>query len=263
MTELSLFHFDAHELRTVTIDGEIEFVAADVARILGHAQAKDMLRSLDGDEKGRRLVPTLGGRQKLSTITEAGLYKAIMLRQTGRMTDARAKAYVKRFQRWVTHEVLPSIRKHGAYIVTDKLREMAADPRVMRDLLDKLIEEKDALEAKIEADATKVTFHDAYHVADRAIEVGHFAKTLHQNGIDIGRNRLFEFFRDNGYVMNTGLDRNLPTQRSRNLELMKIDVRENRDRRTGPDHYFVTILTPKGQAYFLERFLDGTYSLSA
>lgn len=113
---LAPFNFEGSTVRAGLTDaGEPWFVAADIARVLGHASAKDMTRSLDDDEKGGRLMPTPGGEQVVSVITESGLYSAILSRQTGRIEDPAVREAVARFKRWVTHEVLPAIRRTGAY----------------------------------------------------------------------------------------------------------------------------------------------------
>lgn len=106
MNELITFNFNDMPVRIVMNENEPQFVAADVASILEYASAKDLARMLDDDEKGRHLVPTLGGEQEMITITEPGLYKAIMRSK---------KPEAKPFQRVVTHDILPSIRKTGSY----------------------------------------------------------------------------------------------------------------------------------------------------
>lgn len=100
------FDFESHEVRTLLIDDQPWFVASDVALALQYREAKDMTRNLDDDEKGRQIVPTLGGQQTLNVINESGLYSAILRSR---------KAEAKRFKKWVTGEVLPAIRKHGRY----------------------------------------------------------------------------------------------------------------------------------------------------
>lgn len=100
------FRFEAREVRTLLIDDQPWFVAADVASALQYLTAKDMARNLDDDEKGRQILPTLGGDQEMLVINESGLYSAILRSR---------KAEAKRFKRWVTAEVLPAIRKQGRY----------------------------------------------------------------------------------------------------------------------------------------------------
>lgn len=102
------FSLEDFQLRAFIEEGEPKFVATDVATALGYQSAKDMTRLLDDDEKGRHIVPTLGGQQEVLVLTEAGLYSAIL-------KSRRPEA--KRFKRWVTHDVLPSIRKTGGYSI--------------------------------------------------------------------------------------------------------------------------------------------------
>lgn len=109
------FHFESHEVRSLLINDQPWFVAADVASALHYLTAKDMARNLDDDEKGRQIVPTLGGDQEMLVINESGLYSAILRSR---------KAEAKRFKRWVTAEVLPAIRKHGRY--TDEGGQMGS-----------------------------------------------------------------------------------------------------------------------------------------
>lgn len=106
MSNVIPFKFEASEIRTLVIDDQPWFVASDVALALQYREAKDMTRTLDSDEKGRQIVPTLGGEQVVNVINESGLYSAILRSR---------KPEAKRFKKWVTAEVLPSIRKTGAY----------------------------------------------------------------------------------------------------------------------------------------------------
>ncbi len=104
------FRFESREVRTLLIDDQPWFVASDVALALMYSEAKDMTRNLDDDEKGRQIVPTLGGEQEMLVINESGLYSAILRSR---------KAEAKRFKKWITAEVLPAIRKHGSYTDTN------------------------------------------------------------------------------------------------------------------------------------------------
>ena len=103
-------------IRTATVGDEPWFVAADIAKALGYRMASDMIRTLDDDEKGTQTVRTPGGEQKVSAINEPGLYRLIVQRQAGYVNDVAARKAVKKFQRWITHEVLPAIRRDGGYI---------------------------------------------------------------------------------------------------------------------------------------------------
>ncbi len=118
MSKIVAFDFESHNVRVVVgHDGEPWFVAADVASALDYQAAKDLTRFIDNDEKGRQIVPTLGGEQELLVINESGLYSAILKSR---------KPEAKRFKRWVTHEVLPSIRKTGSYAVPGSVAALPA-----------------------------------------------------------------------------------------------------------------------------------------
>lgn len=118
MNQLVAFDFESHGVRIVlSADGEPWFVAADIAAALDYPAAKDMTRFIDEDEKGRHIVPTPGGNQEMLVINESGLYSAILKSR---------KPEAKRFKRWVTHEVLPSIRKTGSYTASGSVAALPA-----------------------------------------------------------------------------------------------------------------------------------------
>lgn len=237
--------------------GDPWFVASDVACILRYRMASDMTRRLDDDEKGTREVRTPGGPQAMTVISEAGLYTAIL---GSRTTAAQA------FKRWVTHEVLPEIRRTGSY----QARPALTGPELMAAALIEAQRTLDAAQqraaeaeaelghakAKIEADRGKVLFADAVAASHTSILVGDLAKLLRQNGLDVGANRLFARLRDDGYLIRRrGADWNMPTQRSMAAGLFQ--VKETTV--THPDGHTTVSRTPKvtgkGQRYFLERYL--------
>lgn len=141
--DIQLFHSDQFgDVRALSVDGEPWFVAKDVAKALGYGHTPHMTRRLDEDEKGVRSVDTPGGKQQVSVISEAGLYNAIL---GSKVPGARE------FKRWVTHEVIPSIRRHGAYATPVTIDRIIADPQFGIRLLTELKEERDrsaALEAE-------------------------------------------------------------------------------------------------------------------
>lgn len=168
---LQQFEFEGTLLRTVEIDGEPWFVAKDVATVLGYRSASDMTRTLGEDAKGTHQVETLGGRQCLGVISEPALYHVVLQRQDGWVKASELRDQVKRFQRWVTHEVLPQIRQTGAYGAVS-----AAHPDMLTrsDLARMVIEaeeEKAAAVAQLEAAAPKVAYHDRYVANDDAVTV--------------------------------------------------------------------------------------------
>ena len=114
--EIQLFNFEGHQVRTIIIDGKIWFLAKDIARILDFRSANDMTRLLDADEKGTHIVRTPGGDQEMIIINESGLYSCILRSR---------KPQAKTFKRWITHEILPSIRKTGNYSLQTQLTKGA------------------------------------------------------------------------------------------------------------------------------------------
>ncbi|MER0074402.1 phage antirepressor KilAC domain-containing protein [Corynebacterium sp. KPL3739] len=252
------FDFQGHEVRVLVDDGEPRWVASDVAKVLGYAAAKDMTRMLDADEKGRQIVPTLGGEQEMTVITEAGLYACIL---KSRVPAARE------FKRWVTHEVLPSIRKRGGYLTAEAAEQALTDPDFIIRLATELKEERAKvaeLETQAQSDAPKVLFANAVGASKSTILVGELAKILKGNGIDIGATRLFAWLRTNGFLINRkGSDWNSPTQKAMDMGLFK--VKETAV--THSDGHVTVSKTPKvtgkGQEYFVARFLDGRFELAA
>lgn len=252
------FDFQGNEVRILVDDSEPRWVASDVAKVLGYAAAKDMTRMLDADEKGRQIVPTLGGEQEMTVITEAGLYACIL---KSRVPAARE------FKRWVTHEVLPSIRKRGGYLTAEAAEQALTDPDFIIRLATELKEERAKvveLETQSQADAPKVLFANAVGASKSTILVGELAKILKGNGIDIGATRLFAWLRTNGFLINRkGSDWNSPAQKAMDMGLFK--VKETAV--THSDGHVTVSKTPKvtgkGQEYFVARFLDGRFELSA
>ena len=203
-TEIQPFEFENNQVRAIADGDEVLFVATDIAKILGYRDAAALTRTLDDEEKGTRPVDTLGGIQQLSVISEPGLYKAILQRQTRRMGVEVTRAFVKRFQRWVTHEVLPTIRKTGGYIPTS---EADSDEAVMAKALliaQKTIERnaqqlrtKDErimqLEPKAQALDTFTSVKDKLLVRDAA-------KVLSNSGTPISEKQLHEWMSSHDWI---------------------------------------------------------------
>lgn len=130
--DVTPFQFEGRNVRLVEKQGETWFFATDVARELGYSSAKDLTRTLDDDEKGGHIVPTLGGDQEISVISEPGLYRAIIQRRANKKHDASLTAKIERFQRWVFHDVLPSIRRFGVYIAPAAAAEFEISPAMAK-----------------------------------------------------------------------------------------------------------------------------------
>ena len=251
MYGLQVFSYEGNEVRTVQKGSDILWILKDVCGILGIEKYRDAATRLDDDEREPVLVDTLGGRQEMIAVTESGLYSIILLSR---------KPEAKKFKRWVTHEVLPTIRKHGAYVTPAKLEELMNDPDSWIKVLTALKEERAAKE-RLQLEATenkpKVIFADAVSVSEGTILIGELAKILKGNGIEIGQNRLFEKLRQDGYLIKRkGTDYNAPTQRAMDLGLFRV-------KETAITHSdgHVTIskttkVTGKGQQYFINLFLE-------
>lgn len=250
MNELQVFESAQFgQVRTVQKDGEPWFVAADVCRALEVGEAHVAMRRLDDDEKGRFSIPTLGGNQEMSIVNEPGLYSLVL---------GSRKPEAKSFKRWITHEVIPSIRRHGAYATDSTIDRIIGDPDFGIRLLGQLKQEREArraLEAQREQDAPKVLFAKSVECSGSEILVGEMAKILKQNGVAVGQNRFFEMLRKDGYLISRkGMDYNMPTQRSMELGIMRIKETSI----THSDGHVTVSKTPKitgkGQIYFVNRY---------
>src|SRR5690625_2983328 len=243
--------FKGKQLRIITQSGDPWFVAKDVCDILKHSNSRVALSRLDEDEKGVSKVYTHGGYQQMSVINEFGLYSLVL---TSNLPEA------KEFKRWITHEVIPSIRKHGAYMTPETLEDALLNPDTLIKLATNLKEEQEKrkqAEATIEEQKPKVLFADAVETSESSILVGELAKILKQNGVDIGQNRLFKWLRNEGFLIKQkGENYNLPTQRSMEQGLFEIKKRTINN----PDGSIRTTRTPKvtgkGQIYFVKKFLS-------
>ena len=251
MNELKIFENpDFGKVRTMEINGEPYFVGKDVAEILGYNNTKDAIAThVDADDRAviqRSENTTLEiPNRGLTVINESGLYSLIL-------SSKLPKA--KEFKRWVTSEVLPSIRKHGAYAVDELLN----DPEFAIKTFTALKEERERskrLSEQIEADKPKVIFADSVSAAKSSILIGDLAKILKQNGINIGQNRLFEWFRQNGFLIKSGSSKNMPTQKAAEMGLFEVKVSTVNNPDGSIRETKTTKVTGKGQVYFVNKFL--------
>lgn len=248
MNELKNFTFEDQQIRVLTIEGEPWFVGKDVAEVLGYSNSRKAIADhVDSEDKGVTKCYTLGGTQQIAIINESGLYSLIL---SSKLPDA------KKFKRWVTSEVLPTIRKHGAYMTDAKAAAIVTDKGSLADLLQQAAEQLKRKDIQIEQMKPKALFADAVSTSDTPILVGELAKILHQNGVSMGQNRMFRWLRDNGYLISKkGTSYNMPTQRAMELGLFKI--KENAI--THSDGHVTITKTPKvtgkGQVYFVNKFV--------
>lgn len=242
------------QIRLTVKEGEPWFCLQDVCNALDIGTTANVKSRLD--EKGVDSINTLtkGGMQALTFVDEPNLYRAIFQSR---------KPEAKRFQDWIFTEVLPSIRKHGLYAK----EELLDNPDLLVEVALKLKTERDArlaLEAKnaeqaqqLEEAKPKVLFANAVSTSDTCILIGELAKLLKGNGIEIGQNRLFDWLRENGYLIKRkGTDYNAPTQKAMELGLFKV----NESTVTNSNGKIIitrtTKVTGKGQQYFINAFLS-------
>ena len=190
-----------------------------------------------------------GGRPPL-VVSESGVYSLIMHSR---------KPEAKRFKRWVTHEVLPSIRRHGVYATDDVIDRVLDDPdfgiRLLTQLKDERARRRDA-ERTIEAQRPKVLFAESVEASDGSILVGELAHDLRRNGVDIGQNRLFGWLRGNGYLISRrGESWNQPTQRALDMGLFEVKTRTINEPNGSTRVTRTTKVTGKGRVYFTNLFL--------
>lgn len=234
---------------TMSESNEPLFCLADVCRVLDLIPSK-VAQRLDKDVLSKYPLETAGGIQQTNFVDEDGLYDVIL--------DSR-KPEAKKFRKWVTSEVLPSIRKHGIYMTNETLEKALTSPDFLIRLATNLKEEKQKrieTEQKIQKDAPKVLFADAVSTSQRSCLVAELAKILQQNGVNIGQNRLFVWMRENGYLCSKGQYYNQPTQKAMELGLFELKQTSI----TKPDGVVLvtttTKVTGKGQIYFVEKFLS-------
>lgn len=249
--EIKKFDFKGAPLRTLTDKaGEPWFVAKDVCDILG-TDTRDLHKILESDEitnVDSIHIAQNGGKAPL-IISEPGLYRLVMKSR---------KPEAKEFQRWVTHEVLPQIRKTGGYIPTSESDSdediMARAVLVAQKTIERKNQQLQAKDTQIKMLEPKARFADAVAASDGTCLVGELAKMLRQNGMDIGQNRLFRLLQADGYLGKSGSNRNVPTQRAMELGLFRIKETTV----THADGHTTVSRTPKvtgkGQRYFIDRY---------
>lgn len=252
MNNISTFNNPAFgSVRAVSVNDEPYFVGKDVAEILGYSNPrKAMIDHVDAEDKGVTKCDTLGGTQEMTIINESGLYSLIL-------SSKLPKA--KEFKRWVTAEVLPAIRKTGGY-VNDTAQFVESyfgqlEPN-QKHALTMMFDESKRMSAQLKEQAPKVLFANAVETAHNSILIGDLAKIIRQNGVDIGQKRLFEWLRQNGYLIKDGQSKNMPTQKA--MEMSLFEVKESTI--NNPDGSVrvtrTTKVTGKGQTYFVKKFLS-------
>lgn len=250
MNELKIFNNpDFGQVRMMMIEDTPYFVGKDVADILGYVNgSRDINTHVDEEDKLKYQISTAGQMREQILINESGVYALVF-------SSKLPKA--KEFKRWVTSEVLPSIRKHGAYMTKPTIEQIITSPDFLIKLATELKNEKEArqeAEAKVKEQAPKVLFADTVSGSQTSILVGQLAKLVKQRGVNIGRNRLFQWLRRNGYIEK---HKNEPTQKSMNLKVMEVKERTVNN----PDGSIRITRTPmitgNGQIYFVDKLVGG------
>lgn len=249
MEQLQIFSNEEFgEIRTVVINNEPVFCLSDICKALEMSNPTMVAQRLDEDERTKL---DLGRQGETNFITESGVY-AVILRSD--------KPNAKKFRKWVTSEVLPSIRKNGGYIAG---QETLSDEELLSKALmvaQRKIDEKNQLiamqDSRIQQMVPKERFADAVASSETSILIGDLAKILRQNGIKIGQKRLFVWLRENGYLIKRkGTDWNMPTQKSMERGLLEVKERTI----SNPDGSVrvtkTSKVTGKGQVYFVNLFM--------
>ena len=254
MNELQIFNSEEFgEIRTITKDNEPWFVASDICRSLDLSNPTMAMQRIDDDEKAKFNLGLSGG--EINCVNEYGLYSLVL---------ASRKREAKDFKRWITHEVLPSIRKNGGYIAG---QETLSDEELLSKALmvaQRKIDEKNNIiamqDSRIQGMIPKEIFADAVSASHTSILVGDLAKLICQNGVQIGQKRLFEWLRENNFLIKSGASRNMPKQRY--VEQGLFEVKESNIQ--NPDGSVritkTTKVTGKGQVYFVNKFLKGAWA---
>lgn len=243
--QITRFDFHGANVRVITDDdGTPWFVGKDVATILGYKDTFGALKKhVDKEDKQNCQNDSFDSPRGMTIINESGLYSLIL---SSKIPQARE------FKHWVTSEVLPSIRKHGGYMAGQEgmsPEQMLAAS--MRWLESRIAEQQ----AQLDAQAPKVLFADAVSTSKRCILVGELAKILRQNGVDMGEKRMFSWLREHGYLMQRNGVRNFPTQRSMDLGLFQVKETPIVHSDGHTTLSVTTKVTPKGQQYFIQKFL--------
>ena len=233
---LQVFNYNDSQIRVVEKDGTAWFVAKDVCDVLGLKNVNRAIYKLDDDEKLTLKLLTSGQNRDVATVSESGLY-ALVLRSY--------KAEAKQFRRWVTHEVLPDIRKYGMYMTNNVQEAATTNPEAFNALLKAYTQEKEkvkTLEAKIQDDAPYATIGRVVLSLPGSVTIADAAQFMAQHGINIGRNRLMKLLREKGLLSKQKKRWNKPTQ----LGIEKGIVNLELDREQGYQFTPRSMVTSKG-----------------
>lgn len=253
MNDLQIFNNEEFgEIRTVVVNNEPMFCLSDICKALEMSNPTMVAQRLDDDERTKL---DLGRAGDTNFITESGLY-AVILRSD--------KPNAKKFRKWVTSEVLPSIRKNGGYIAG---QETLSDEELLSKALvvaQRKIDEKNNIiamqDSRIQGMIPKEIFADAVATSHTSILIGDLAKLICQNGVQIGQKRLFEWLRENNFLIKSGSSRNMPQQRYVEQGLFKVKESNIQNPDGSVRITRTTKVTGKGQVYFINKFLRTSFA---
>ena len=263
MESLKLFRNDFFgDILVIVKNNKEYFDANSVANVLGYSNPRDaiirhckeegiIIHEVGVTSKTRNGVSLKTQMYKKKFIDEVNLYRLIM--------KSKLKSAFK-FERWVCDEVIPSIRKHGAYIDKNLIDEMLENPDLIISLAQRLKNERlkvKALNKVIIENEEYINLGKTIEETEGAITIGQYAKII-SNKTNMGRNRLYKWFRDNGYFISKGDDKNIPKQIYIESGLFKIHEKiiqtEN-----GEILSIKPLITGKGQKYFINKILESKY----
>ncbi|AGR47163.1 prophage antirepressor [Brevibacillus phage Jimmer1] len=263
-----LMLFEGHEIvvlfkEDVKFDfqGDFLILAKNVATVLDYARTEEVTKFCKKEQvfvlKNSDIsVSALNRIRKLNNAGEAFITNLALNRVFGKSEKPKAEP----FQDWLYEDMLPSVQKHGVYMTPETIEKTLSNPDFIIGLATKLKEEQLArqlAETQIEKDKPKVLFADSVSASQTSLLIGDLAKLIKQNGYDIGQKRLFEWMRQNGYLMKSGSSKNMPTQKAMDKGLF--EVKESSI--ANPDGSIritkTTKVTGKGQIYFINKFISG------
>lgn len=251
MNELKAFRYAGQSVRTINEDGEPKFLLKDLCEILEVGHVATVKRRLEDDVVSNHPIEDSLGRMQTATfVNESGMYDVIL--------DSR-KPEAREFRRWITNEVIPSIRKHGGYLTPNKVEEALLNPDTIIQLATNLKEEQEkraAYEKQIAEDQPYTNYGKQVSISDSSINVGSFCKLIYdKHGISIGRNKMFAWLRDSGFLITSGREKNDPKQKY--LEQGLFETTPTIVSRTAGDvQRNTTFITGKGQVKIMEMLLQ-------
>ena len=242
MNDITIFNHLGNDIRVMTDkQGEPWFVLKDICDALDLKNISDVASRLDEDGVGTtEVIDNLGRTQKTNVVTEAGLYEVIFM---SRKPEAKA------FKRWVTSEVLPSIRKHGMYATPATIEDMIANPDIIIQLATTLKEERAArakAEAEVEAQRPVAALGKAIETAEGDLTPSAFGKILSKTIKTMGPNKFCRWLLDNNFAFRNGQGKIIPMQDAVNRGILILTERIDKASKVRPQ----LLVTPAGQSYF-------------